>query len=232
MNALANITSTATMTSKELATLTEIRHDNVKRTIDTLANQGVISQPQIEDGEKSANGVVEKIYRIGKRDSYIIVAQLSPEFTARLVDRWQALEQQASNPVATMSRVDLLKLALDSEEQRLQLEYKVVELAPKAEALDRIAMAEGSFCIRDTAKTLQLREKDLKTYLLQHHWLYRRPMNAGYLAYSDKLQQGLVEHKTIQGERGDGSEWVASQARITAKGLTRLATEFSARVAA
>ena len=43
------------------------------------------------DGEKAANGVIEKLYHVGKRDSYIIVAQLSPEFTARIVDRWQAL---------------------------------------------------------------------------------------------------------------------------------------------
>ena len=27
----------------------------------------------------------------GKRDSIVVVAQLSPEFTARLVDRWQEL---------------------------------------------------------------------------------------------------------------------------------------------
>lgn len=38
-----------TMTSKEMADLTEKRHYNVKRTIETLANQGVIAQPQIED---------------------------------------------------------------------------------------------------------------------------------------------------------------------------------------
>ena len=93
------VTSNAisTMTSREMADLTEKRHDNVKRTIDTLAAQGVISNPQIEDGEKAANGIVEKMYRIGKRDSYVIVAQLSPEFTARVVDRWQELE--AKEPV-------------------------------------------------------------------------------------------------------------------------------------
>lgn len=80
-------TNIQTMSSREMADLTEKRHDNVKRTIDALAEKGVISQPQIEDGEKSANGVVEKLYRIGKRDSFIIVAQLSPEFTARTVER-------------------------------------------------------------------------------------------------------------------------------------------------
>ena len=216
-----------TMTSKEMADLTEKRHDNVKRTIETLANQGVIAQPQIEDGEKAANGVVEKLYRIGKRDRYVIVAQLSPEFTARLVDRWQELEEQARNPIAALSRVDLLKLALDSEEQRLQLESKVVALAPKAEALDRLALADGSFCIRDAAKTLQVQEKTLKQALLERRWLYRRPMGSGYLAYSDKLQQGLVEHKITRGEKSDGSEWIDTQARITAKGMTRLAQDLS-----
>jgi hypothetical protein len=53
--------------------------------LDTLVERGVISNPQIEDGPKSANGVVEVVYLVGKRDSYIIVAQLSPEFTAKLV---------------------------------------------------------------------------------------------------------------------------------------------------
>lgn len=36
------------------------------------------------------------VYVIGKRGSYIMVAQLSPEVTARLVDRWQKLETAAS----------------------------------------------------------------------------------------------------------------------------------------
>lgn len=227
MNALtASPATDMTMTSKEMSDLTEKRHDNVKRTIDTLANQGVISHPQIEEVSNDGPGPKTiSLYRIGKRDSYVIVAQLSPEFTARLVDRWQELEQQARNPIATLSRVDLLKLALDSEEQRLQLESKVVALTPKAKALDRLALADGSLCIRDAAKTLQVQEKTLKRALLENRWLYRRPMGSGYLAYSDKLQQGLVEHKITKGDKSDGSEWIDTQARITAKGMTRLAQD-------
>lgn len=154
-------TSTATVTSKELATLTELRHDNVKRTIDTLANQGVISYPQIVDGEKSANGVVEKIYSIGKRDSYIIVAQLSPEFTARLVDRWQALEELTRNPAIPQTMSAALRLAAD------QIEAQQAQLAiasPKAEALDRIATAEGG---RNNHERL--------TYI-SYFWLPRPPI--------------------------------------------------------
>lgn len=94
MSELSLIPETLTMTSREIAELVEKRHDNVKRTIETLAERGVIHQPQFEDGEKSANRVVEKIYILDKRSSMIVVAQLSPEFTARMYDRWQELEAQ------------------------------------------------------------------------------------------------------------------------------------------
>lgn len=219
-----------TMTSKEMADLTEKRHDNVKRTIETLANQGVISYPQIEDGGKAANGVVEKLYRIGKRDSYIIVAQLSPEFTARLVDRWQQLEAQVSQPTIPRTLPEALRLAADLAEQKAKADTALAIAAPKADALDRLALADGSLCVRDAAKTLSVREKTLKQTLLEHRWLYRRPMGSGLLAYSDKIQQGLVEHKITRGEKSDGSEWIDTQARITAKGLTKLSELMSSDI--
>ena len=75
-----------TMTSREMAALTEKRHDSVKRTIDSLAERGSIGVPQsVEYLDSLGRTAIE--YRVGKRDSYVIVAQLSPEFTARLVDR-------------------------------------------------------------------------------------------------------------------------------------------------
>lgn len=51
-----------TMTSREIAELVESRHDKVKQSIDRLVEKGVISQPPMGDGAKSANGTVEKIY--------------------------------------------------------------------------------------------------------------------------------------------------------------------------
>ena len=51
-----------TMSSKQIADVVNSRHDSVKRTIERLAEKGVISQPPLVDGEKSANGVVEKLY--------------------------------------------------------------------------------------------------------------------------------------------------------------------------
>lgn len=84
-----------TMSSSEIADLVDSRHDKVKQSIERLAARGVIQLPPM--GEvKNHLGQTVQVYQVGKRDSYVIVAQLSPEFTARLVDRWQELESSQS----------------------------------------------------------------------------------------------------------------------------------------
>ncbi|EED4921319.1 hypothetical protein WP05_02975 [Salmonella enterica subsp. arizonae] len=97
------INSEPSMTSKEISELVSKRHDNVKRTIEKLAKDGVIRHPQIEDYERINNLgflVTDKCYRFigeqGRRDSIVVVAQLSPEFTGRMVDRWQELERKVA----------------------------------------------------------------------------------------------------------------------------------------
>ena len=166
MTNLSIITSTtATMTSLELAVLTEIRHDSVKRTIDTLFEKGTIQLPQIVEVSNSGPGPKTiEVYSIGKRDSYVIVAQLSPEFTARLVDRWQELEQQAGNPAIPQTMSAALRLAADQADQ---IEVQQAQLAvsqPKAEALDRIATAEDG-----------LNNHERPTYI-GYFWLPRPPI--------------------------------------------------------
>jgi phage regulator Rha-like protein len=84
------------MSSQEIAKVIGSRHDSVKRTVERLASRGVIEYPPTVAIPTATKPTTE--YRIGKRDSYIVVAQLSPEFTARLVDCWQELEKQVVRP--------------------------------------------------------------------------------------------------------------------------------------
>lgn len=222
---MSNITlPTLTMTSKEMADLTEKRHDNVKRTIDTLANQGVISHPQIEDGEKSANGVVEKLYRIGKRDSYIIVAQLSPEFTARLVDRWQQLEAEAADPMKALGDpATLRQVLLGYTEKVMELEAQVQAAAPKVEAYARLVDADGLLNPTNAAKALQVEPNKVFKFMRTNRWVYRRPGARSDVAYQDKIEAGWLTHKTYVARREDGTDRLCEQVMVTPKGLTKLA---------
>jgi len=102
----------------------------------------------------------------------------------------------------------------------------IAVLAPKAEALDRLSTAEGSLCITDAAKALQVRPKDLFAYLRSHGWIYRRMGAAHDLGYQSKVAAGLLEHKVTTVLRADGTEKIVEQVRITPKGMTALAKLF------
>lgn len=105
------------MTSQQIADLVGSRHDKVKQSIERLATdnekrKAIITLPPL--GETSFRDFIGKTQRTtayifsgeqGKRDSIIVVAQLSPEFTAALVDRWQELEQQVSASSPAMPAV-------------------------------------------------------------------------------------------------------------------------------
>lgn len=90
-----------TMTSQEIADLVGSRHSDVKRSIERLAERGVIQLSplaKVENKQSNSPNRFTDAYLFngeqGKRDSIVVVAQLSPEFTGRMVDRWQELEKR------------------------------------------------------------------------------------------------------------------------------------------
>lgn len=92
---MPSFNSQLTMSSREIAELVESRHSDVCRSIERLISTDVIEGYTPMAYTHEQNGRQYHEFLIGKRDSYVVVAQLSPEFTARLVDRWQELESGA-----------------------------------------------------------------------------------------------------------------------------------------
>jgi len=153
MQSLINATPSQTITSKQIAVVVEKRHDNVKRTIENLANQGVISYPQVEDGIKAANGVVERLYLVSERDSYIVVAQLCPEYTAKLVDYWMATKNQVVQPVALpITYKEALLALVQSEEDKeclaMERDHAIATKAQSGSKREATAMATASAASR------------------------------------------------------------------------------------
>lgn len=133
MNSLINVP--ITMSSREIAELVDSRHDKVKQSIERLAERGVIGLPPLgEYLDKLGRKATE--YQIGKRDSYVIVAQLSPEFTARLVDRWQELEgqQRALTPAELFLQNAQAMVAL--ERRQIEQDARVSEIDSKVEKIE------------------------------------------------------------------------------------------------
>lgn len=201
MNEMTVARSGQTMTSREIADLVEKRHDSVKRTVDTLAARGAISQPQFVGGEKSANGVVEMLYLISKRDSFVLVAQLSPEFTARIVDRWQELEQRAAAglPDFTDPAAAARAWATEYDAKRL-LENKVAADAPKVAFAETIRTIDGVCHIEKIAKTLGYGRTKFFKRLREDGILMGN--NLPYQKYLDRAYFSVIEQEPFTDSKG------------------------------
>ena len=151
----------ATMSSREIAELVDSRHDSVKRTIDRCVESSVIAQPPLVDGMKAANGITEKLYLLDKRSSLIVVAQLCPEFTARIVDRWQELEAQSAAPATPAIALPqdyiqaLESLLASKKSEQLAIEQRDQAIATKAQIgskREATAMATASAAKKEAAR--------------------------------------------------------------------------------
>ena len=131
-------------------------------------------------------------------------------------------DQPVLNP-ANMSRMQLLQMAMEAEQERLALEGRVQAMKPDVDAFARIAGADGSLCITDAAKALQMAPKRLIEYMAQHGWIYRRHGGGNYLGYQARVVSGDVTHKVTSVTMADGSERITEQVRVTPKGLANLA---------
>lgn len=145
------ITTSATMTSREIADLVGSRHDKVKQSIERLANRknadgnpaSVIDlSPMGEYLDTLGRPATHYVFtgEKGKRDSYVVVAQLSPEFTAKLVDRWQELE--AGQFKVPSNFADALRLAADQQEKIALLALENHRQAEKIDVLENL-LAKG-----------------------------------------------------------------------------------------
>ncbi len=148
-------------------------------------------------------------------------------FKLRYIEQFNAMESTLRNPLAgfaiPQTLPEALRLAADQQDRLEEQRRRIEVMEPKVSGFDRIANADGSMCITDAAKALQMRPKDLFDWLKRHGWIYSRQGKAGWLAYQDKMQTGYLEHKVTTVYRNDGSEKVTEAVRVTPKGLSKLA---------
>ncbi|MDG6310692.1 phage regulatory protein/antirepressor Ant [Glaesserella parasuis] len=213
--------ATLTMSSREIARITESRHRDVCLSIRNLMNKGVIGGYAESPYTHEQNGQVYYEYHINKRDTYVIVAQFSPEFTARLVDRWQELENQQKLP---SNYLQALKALVESEEEKQTLLLENQTMKPKADFVDHYVEVGTSKSLRETAKILNFPEKRMIECLERDRVLYRQSGNL--LPYSDKQSKQLFTVKTGTAEHGHNF----TQTRVTGKGIEWIAQRYASEL--
>jgi phage antirepressor YoqD-like protein len=201
-----------------------------------LANQSTIELIQELDTQTPNLGSALKVNNGGNNSGTFAhellaisyAGWISPKFQLQVNQTFLDFKSGALQPAQKqLSTLEILEIAIQAEKENIKLTAQVEDMAPKVEALDLIATSNGSMCISNTAKDLQLQPKNLFRWLSVNHWIYKRKGNTTWTAYQDKINQGLLEHKvepiTLPGNRRITTE----QVRVTSKGLAKLAYEIN-----
>lgn len=170
---------------------------------------------------QNLNKTESVIFDLTRDQCMLVSMRESKGVRRRVLARLNALE---AAPAIPQTLPEALRLAADLAEQNNQLRLVVTEQAPKVEALARIANARGSMCMTDAAKHLGVQRCKLIDWMKANRWIYRREGCARWLAYQPRMASGWLEHKvTVLGLDDEGDQRLASQVRITPKGLAELA---------
>ncbi len=220
MNQLLTMTkenaSILTMSSREIAEITHKEHKNVLRVIRDLIEQNLVAQ--IEPLKFEYRNQWFDYYELNKRDTFVVVARLSPEFTAAVVDRWQALEnRQKPTALIPQSFSEALMLAA-------QLQAEKERNAPKVAFVDHYVEVGTSKSFRETAKILKIPERALVNRLVEDKYLYRQ--SGVLLPYQSAHTKDLFTVKTGTAEHGHNY----TQTRVTSKGIEFIASRYASEL--
>lgn len=215
-----------TMSSREIAELVGSRHDDVKRCIarlasDHLNDDGSVKRPAVIQlppmaGVKNHLGQTVSEYQVCKRDSFIVVAQLSPQFTAALVDRWQELERQTSEPSFAIPTTlsGALRLAAEQAEQIEQQQALIEQQKPAVAFVGQYVESTGLMGFRQVAKLLKANERQFRQMLLDDGVMYY--LGGTLTPRAEHMHAGRFEVKTGTSEHSDHA---FTQAKFTPKGV-------------
>ena len=210
-----------TMSSLEIADLTGKQHKHVLTDIRNMLNSLNIESAVFTADYKDSKGRMYPCYNLPKRETLILVSGYSVTMRARIIDRWQELEEKQT-PATPKTYIEALEKLLESEKEKLVLKEELKAAEPKVEFVNNYVDAKGNKTFRGLVKMLNVNEREFRNWLHNSKIMYR--LNGVWMPYSEYLHKGYFEVKT--GEK-DGKSY--SLCYFTPKGEVWIAEKWNKR---
>ena len=212
---------------KEIATTEkpykELRHDDFMRKVPSVL--GELHAPKFIGTQTYGNNNTRHIYQFPKREACLMAMSYSYELQAQIFDRMTAMEEalKAKNSFDITNPAHLLQAIEIQAKLNIELSEKVAVLTPKAEALETIADTSNTYCLRECAKTIGIKESELIQLLINKKWIYR-DSDRKLQPHAQYVLNKVFTNRTspVIVNRNDGKERVFLHMRVTAFGLTRI----------
>lgn len=241
MNFVPNANNEATMSSREIATLTGKNHQHVLRDCDALnENYEKMALSKIGQSQyKADNGQTYREYRLTKLQTFDLMTGYSTELRIKVNRRWAELEAQSQAPAPVLPKTykeALQSLLIEVEHnERLQAENEaqqaqLVAQAPKVLFADTVIGSQSSCLIGELAKLItqkgyEIGEKRLFKWLRENHYLGTR--GEYYNIPNQKyIEQGLFELKKGTRSGNGGVMHTTITPKVTGKGQVFFVNKF------
>lgn len=212
MNELIN-NNVETMSSLEIAELTGKPHNDVLKAIRKMEEAwSKVAQGNFSLGSYAdKNGQQRPCYNLNKRECLYIATKFNDEARAKLVLRWEELENEKRQQfqVPTSFREALLLAAEQQakiEEQQKMLEVKeeqvsvltnrVAEMNEKVSYLDQILRSQKTMTVTQIAQDYGVSAISLNLTLEKMR--IQRKVNGQWILYAQYLSEGYVHSKPVE----------------------------------
>jgi len=126
MNELINV-NVITMSSLEIAKLTDKNHDNVLKDIRRILDEAEIGHVQFNGSYLTKQNKLSRCFNLPRRECDLIITGYSAKYRLAIIDRWQELEAIQDKPVmdelemVIASAQHLMAVRKEQKEQALRL---------------------------------------------------------------------------------------------------------------
>ena len=190
MDKLTNITqhSQPTMSSREIATLCDKRHDNVMADIRKMLNELGLYAPDFSGTYTTEQLNLDVLtfqhiyldsmnreqteYLLDKETCLCLVAGYNAKLRMAIIKRWQELEQ-ATTPRLPQTYLEALRALADEVEAHEHTQQQLAIAEPKVQYFDKLVERNLLTNFTTTAKEFGVKRKDFVAYLIDNGYIYR-----------------------------------------------------------
>ncbi|AMD85111.1 Phage antirepressor protein YoqD, KilAC domain [Capnocytophaga haemolytica] len=211
-----------TMSSREIAELTNKRHDHVIRDVENLNNSyEKLALPKIGEGyytHPNTGNQQHREFRLTKMQTLDLLTGYSAELRIKVNRRWAELEEKAQTPPPAIPQTfaEALRLAAMQAER---LELQAAELkkqAPKVAYFDNVLQSESTYPTTLIAKELGMSAIKLNQRLHQLGVQYNQ--SGVWVLYSQHQDKGYTKTITRTFVSNEGKEHTSMLTVWTEKG--------------
>lgn len=217
------VSGNVTMSSREIASLTEKKHSHVMRDIEAMLEQlAENAEGYLHYWAHPQNGQLYREYRLDREHTECLITGYSAALRMKIIRRLHEIEGGSTPLPQTLPAA--LRLAADMAEQNAQLANKVQQDAPKVAFVNQYVEAGGNKSLRETAKILNMPEKAMIDTLVRDKVLFRQSGNL--LPHALRQRDGLFTVKTGTSDFGHAF----TQTRVTPKGVQWIAERYASEL--